>query len=250
MVTADHDELLERVLVDAKLTDSRLILEHLARYIFATDLVKGGYRVLDCASGAGYGAHILKNAGAEAVHGYDLDAEAVSWAKTHYKAEGLEFFEQNILTTSSDSEASYDLVTSFETIEHVPDPDKMIKALHSKLKPGGILCISTPFKIPENTAPDGKPYNIYHLFEWTFGEFRQILEKCFTEIEWFTQGLRPIKGSLPFSRSFRARAAASWYKQHKAKMPRGILDFEVRMFPADLSSLVEGKNMLAVCRKS
>src|SRR5207253_5847371 len=39
---------------------------------------------------------------------------------------------------------SFDLLTAFQVIEHVPDADEMIASCHTLLKPGGWLVITTP----------------------------------------------------------------------------------------------------------
>ncbi len=58
---------------------AELAAPHLARYLFAAERV-AGRRVLDLGSGAGYGAAVLRCAGAAAVLGVDADATAVVWA--------------------------------------------------------------------------------------------------------------------------------------------------------------------------
>ncbi len=44
------------------------------------------------------------------------------------------------------SPASFDYVIASEVIEHVPDPAAFVKELSSKVKPGGKLIITTPYK--------------------------------------------------------------------------------------------------------
>ena len=39
---------------------------------------------------------------------------------------------------------SFDLITAFQVIEHVPIPDDMIDSCHKLLKPGGWIVITTP----------------------------------------------------------------------------------------------------------
>jgi SAM-dependent methyltransferase len=48
-------------------------------------------------------------------------------------------------------ESSFDLVTCFETIEHLRNPERALKAVQRVLKPGGVLLISTPTPGPPAT---------------------------------------------------------------------------------------------------
>src|SRR2546426_8872802 len=88
--------------------------EHLARYRFATQFARRR-RVLDAASGEGYGTAMLAAAGAGAAVGVELDPDVVAHAREKY---GLEFVQGDVCDLPFD-ESSFDLVVSFETIEHV-----------------------------------------------------------------------------------------------------------------------------------
>src|SRR3954462_3875606 len=66
-----------------------LLNEHLARYTFAARLARGK-RVLDAGCGAGYGSAELAHA-AQSVVGIDQAAEAVEFAREHYRLPNLSF---------------------------------------------------------------------------------------------------------------------------------------------------------------
>src|SRR3954469_6922749 len=66
-----------------------LLNEHLARYTFAARLARGK-RVLDAGCGAGYGSAELAHA-AQSVIGIDVAAEAVDFAREHYRLPNLSF---------------------------------------------------------------------------------------------------------------------------------------------------------------
>jgi 2-polyprenyl-3-methyl-5-hydroxy-6-metoxy-1,4-benzoquinol methylase len=132
-------------LVPKQLADdpaSRRIEEiHVRRYDEAGRAVRGK-RVLDIACGAGYGSRMLARAGAAAVVGVDVAADAVRYARAHYPAPGVRF-------VCADAErfewpASFDVVVSFETIEHLHDPASFLDRLHGLLVPGGTLFLSAP----------------------------------------------------------------------------------------------------------
>src|SRR5260221_13314549 len=63
---------------------------HMARYLAAAEFVSDR-RVLDAGSGAGYGASMLKNAGASSVHGVDIDPLAVRRAQEQFGGDSVDF---------------------------------------------------------------------------------------------------------------------------------------------------------------
>src|SRR5258708_99501 len=99
--------------------DQRIEDDHLERYLFATRY-SAGLRVLDIACGAGAGAHVLASrGGAASVDGVDISPEAISHAREHYHSPRITFQVGDIALYSP--EQPFDLITCFETIEHVPD---------------------------------------------------------------------------------------------------------------------------------
>ena len=144
------------------------------RYIYALNFIRDK-DVLDCACGIGWGACLLANGGAKSVVGLDLSPNAIESARVFYSAVNNKF----ILGTLSDidSDAEFDVITSFETLEHVDDPVSFLKSLRKTLKPGGLLLLSTPngycFKYEKD-----KPYNPYHLNEFTKEELFELLGKA------------------------------------------------------------------------
>src|SRR5687768_2473380 len=109
-----------------------IALEHLHRYLLAKQLV-AGKTVLDIASGEGYGSSILAES-AFKVAGVDISREAVSHAQAKYRAENLEFLLGSCSVIPL-SDASVDVVVSFETIEHHDEHELMIKEIKRVLRP-------------------------------------------------------------------------------------------------------------------
>ena len=79
--------------------------------------------------------------GAKEVYGADIDSEVLENAKLR----GIKTFN---LDLSKDkiplNDNSVDLVTAFEVIEHLINPDNMLKEVFRVLKEGGHLLLSTP----------------------------------------------------------------------------------------------------------
>ena len=93
---------------------ARIFWEHIARYRFAKDFVRGK-RVLDIACGEGYGAAALAKAGAASVTGVDISRDACERARRKYGLDARTGDAQAIPVP----DRSIDLIVSFETIEHV-----------------------------------------------------------------------------------------------------------------------------------
>jgi SAM-dependent methyltransferase len=145
--------------------------EHLARYQFAATLANG-LRVLDAACGEGYGTAMIANAGATQAVGVDVDAEAVEHAQKRY---GLEFRQGDVTKLPFD-DSSFDLVVSFETIEHVKEGERVISEFRRVLTDDGLLVISTPNKTEYLMSTD------FHEREYTSEQFEALLHAEFDEV--------------------------------------------------------------------
>lgn len=176
----------ERV-VQGKVPD-HLWADHVNRYTFASKYVEGK-RVLDIACGSGYGSLILQVQGkAEKVIGVDLSPEAVIHARNEHKEASVDFFGGTIENIAS-LEAQFDVVVSFETIEHVTNCEGTLAEIHRVLRPGGMLIISTPnrkLSSPGKSISD-PPDNPFHLIEYTKDEFTSLLSDYFEVIQVYGQ---------------------------------------------------------------
>jgi len=144
--------------------------EHRARYRWAARLVDGK-AVLDCACGTGYGLEMYAAAGATALTGVDVDAEAVELSKGR-NGDAARIIQGDIGKLPLDDD-SFDVVTCFETIEHVEDAAAAIAELHRVLKPDGILVISSP-------NPDVYVgHNEHHVHEFRPAELAEAVGKHF-----------------------------------------------------------------------
>lgn len=149
--------------------------EHLARYEFAQKMV-AGKRVLDIACGAGYGSKMLKDAGAIFVDGVDINPEFVAYAKERYQTDGVTFSVGDILQWKG----AYDIITCFETIEHIPQYLDVLKHFYGMLTPNGVLVLSTPNRevvSPGNELHDHSE-NERHSQEFNPQEIRDTCEKA------------------------------------------------------------------------
>lgn len=103
-----------------------------------------GQKILDVGCGAGLLTESLSKAGG-LVTGLDLTARTLAVAREHAQREQLtiDYFEEEVEIFAENHNETFDVVTCLEVLEHVPDPQKIIKACASLLKPGGYLFVST-----------------------------------------------------------------------------------------------------------
>lgn len=166
-------------------------LEHLHRYLFAKQLSLGK-RVLDIASGEGYGSALLAQ-GAINVVGVDIAADAVAHAKAMYQADNLEFKIGSCAAIPL-PDHSVDIVVSFETIEHHYEHDAMMREIKRVLVPGGLLVISSPDRLEYSDKPGYN--NPYHIKELYRAEFKTLLSGYFKHHR--IAGQRIVYGSVIF----------------------------------------------------
>jgi SAM-dependent methyltransferase len=166
-------------------------IEHLHRYLLAREWCRDK-DVLDVASGEGYGTALLAQVARRAV-GVEIAPDVVDHASGAYKANNLNFVVGDARSLPV-PDATVDVVTSFETIEHFAEQSRFLNEVKRVLRPGGLFIVSTPDR--DHYSPAESAANPFHVRELTQAEFETLLRSCFAEVSVMLQ--RPVFGSVLF----------------------------------------------------
>lgn len=171
---------------------------HLSRYLMAKPFVKGA-KILDAACGEGYGSCLLKKWGADEVIGIDIDEDAIKRAESVFGFSGVKFQRHNVETMPY-PDCYFDVVISFETIEHLDNPDVFLQEVRRVLKPGGTIIISCPND--PYYYPNEDQANPFHKRKYTYFEFKELAEKYLgNSVEYFLAFAVNGFMNMPISRS-------------------------------------------------
>ncbi len=148
---------LERVVIETG--ETGVEKEHLTRYRFALPFCEGK-NVADMACGTGYGTEMLKRT-AKSVVGYDV----------------ADFCGNRVLDLDKGWDEHFDLIVSFETVEHLKDPKKFLENIRATSKES---IISIPLNEPEGVNP-------YHLHTFTREDAEELVRSVFPEYAFLYQ---------------------------------------------------------------
>ena len=165
--------------------DLAMVYEHYHRYLFAAALASGR-RVLDLATGEGYGAAVLATQADEVV-AVDIDDSTIEHARASYRLANVSFIQGDIRDLRDLADGSFDVVTCFEALEHVVEHDQLIDEIKRVLTSDGVLVVSTPDRIvySEEQGRD----NPFHAREVTQDELVALLSTGFAQVRVWGQNV-------------------------------------------------------------
>ncbi|MGP4042013.1 class I SAM-dependent methyltransferase [Gracilibacillus sp. D59] len=171
----------ERVIPEKMDITNELLIEHIARYHFSVPHVHG--RVLDFATGVGYGTHIVAKKCKENIDeiiGVDIDPDVIKYAKGNYYHPKSNYTVADVTDPTLPNQLGiFDVILSFETIEHIEDESQFTDNIYHLLKPGGTLILSTPFGEGKGKRC-GSPFHVHQMTENEFlSMFNQFPKKRF-----------------------------------------------------------------------
>jgi len=165
----------ERVIEDYKSSPGThaIYLMHVASYEFAKRY-SVGKRVLDLGCGSGYGAAMIAEV-AQQVVAVDVSPEAVSYAAGRYSTDNLRFQCIGNGQPLPFPEGSFDIVLSFQVIEHIVADDAYVEEARRVLAHDGTLIMITPNRSVRLFAGQ-KPWNRWHVREYDSSGLLRLLE--------------------------------------------------------------------------
>ena len=151
-----------------------IYLMHLASYEFAKQYT-AGQRVLDLGCGSGDGAAMIAET-ARSVTAVDVSPEAVSYAAHKYGRPNLTFQQIKADELLPFPDQSFDVVLSFQVIEHVMDDAAYVREACRVLTEDGVLIVITPNRTTRLLAGQ-KPWNRWHVREYGSEELLRLLHQ-------------------------------------------------------------------------
>jgi 2-polyprenyl-6-hydroxyphenyl methylase / 3-demethylubiquinone-9 3-methyltransferase len=103
-----------------------------------------GKRVLDVGCGGGLLSEAMAQRGAQ-VTGIDLGPQTIEVAELHALESkvAVRYARESAETHAAQHAGSYDIAVCMEMLEHVPEPESVLRALRTLVKPGGHVFVST-----------------------------------------------------------------------------------------------------------
>jgi len=173
-------------------------------YEFAVPVIKGK-KVLDVGCGNAYGTALMAKDAME-ITGLDYDQATIDDNRQHYRDIANLKFIQGTIPPIPVEDASYDVVTAFQFIEHIEKRKEFLKECIRVLKPGGVLMVTTPNSLKSLAR------NPFHVHEYTFDEMKKEINGIPTGFE-----LQGLKGNDKVNR----------YYEENGKFVRMILKWDV-----------------------
>ena len=184
--------------------DYLIYIFHEVSYRFAQARVAGA-KVLDLGCGSGYGSKMLAEVAGH-VTGADVSANAVAHARREFSRPNLEFAELPAAGGLPFEDQSFDAVVCFQVIEHVPDDRHFVREIARVLRPGGVAILATPDRSTRLFSWQ-KPWNRWHLREYSAARLENVLRSAFGETEMFFMSGTPSVIELELKRCRRLKWA-------------------------------------------
>ena len=200
----------------------------LKAYYLAKPYITGN--ILEVGCGEGRGVELLAPQG-NSYTAIDKIASVISELSQRFP--GSRFIQANIPPLSMIDDNSFDVIVSFQVIEHIKKDKDFLRELYRVLAPGGVALITTPNK------PKSLTRNPWHIREYTSEELETLASDIFDEVE-----MKGITGS---------ELVWSYYEENKRSVKKitrfDIFNLQYRLpsaflrIPYDILNRLNRKNL-------
>jgi SAM-dependent methyltransferase len=152
---------------------------HMFPYVHCAMSLHAGSVVLDAACGLGYGSAELSRRGFAV--GVDKDRDALNRARSRYGGASCAFVACSIERLPF-KDSSFSHVCSFQTLEHMDDDVSFLRELNRVSIPQGVIYATTPNRLLRLRSGQ-RPWNRFHVREYSPEEFRRTLSSVFAGVE-------------------------------------------------------------------
>lgn len=211
----------------------------------AIQRLKPGQRILEIGSAEGAFLNRLRN-------DFHLDAEGVElnkYAAAKARLSGIPVHVADVLDVARERPESYDVVCSFQVLEHVPNPGQFVEAAARLLRPGGLLLLG----VPNQESFLGRQWNVldmppHHMSQWTPHVFKS-LERVFplqlTAVECEPLASYHVKGYVTTYAKYYGRRS-TWQRILWNKLTRRAIR---TVLQAGVRRWVRGQSLFAELRR-
>ncbi len=181
--------------------------------------------------GCGYGFFLSLAQRLYEARGFDIASEAVAHARDRLGVDARreEFLEAEI------PEESVDVVAMWDTIEHLPRPDLVVKKIARILRPGGILALTTGDIESKMARWRGPKWRLIHPPTHLHYFSRRTIDRLLAG-----EGLRPLAWKyvamsrslrqVVFSLAVQKRDKEPWFYRRLKNSRLGNLSFSLNMY--------------------
>jgi SAM-dependent methyltransferase len=167
---------------------------HRQRYNFAAEQV-AGKRVLNIGCGPGYAERLLAAGNPAGLVAVDYDRGLIERLRGENASSTtpVEYLwaDAEALPTSL---GKFDVIISFENVEHLRVPTLFLDGVRRLAKPGAKLILSTPNRLRHSGHPQRPVKNPYHVREYDFDELGALVAPVLSDIRWLGQFERAYTG--------------------------------------------------------
>lgn len=147
-------------------------------YPFARNLIGAASKVLEVGCGRGYFLRSIEPLAADAI-GLELNQEAIANKVTKYPMS-----QATIEDFARSNAGRFDVVCTFQVLEHVVDPRSYLEGCIACLRPGGLLAIGTPNAGSAMLQNREDPFDLppHHIGHFSAETYRRIAQHFGLEI--------------------------------------------------------------------